>query len=99
MAAATLTEVLEVLRARRDEARALGIELVGVVGSMARGEAREDSDVDIVFDPAPGFDYWRLGALISSLGVMLGRRVDMVDRQMMRPERWAWMSRDFIPLT
>jgi predicted nucleotidyltransferase len=99
MSAATLYEALEVLRAQREEARALGVDLIGVVGSLARGEAQEDSDVDIVFDPAPGFDYWRLGALISRLGVRLGRRVDMVDRQMMRPERWAWMSRDFIPLT
>jgi predicted nucleotidyltransferase len=99
MPAATLAEVLEVLRARRDEARAVGIELVGVVGSMARGEARPDSDVDIVFDPAPGFDYWLLGAFISRLGMIFGRPVDLVDRQMMRPERWAWMSRDLIPLT
>jgi predicted nucleotidyltransferase len=99
MPAATLPEVLEVLRARREEARAIGIELVGVVGSLARGEARPDSDVDVVFDPAAGFDYWRLGAFITRLGTIFERPVDLVDRQMMRPERWAWMSRDLIPLT
>jgi predicted nucleotidyltransferase len=97
-APATLEEVLRVLREKQPEARNLGIELVGVVGSFARREARPNSDVDVVFDPGPGFDYWRLGALISELSGILGRPVDLVDRQMMRPERWAWMARDLAPL-
>jgi len=28
----------------------------------------------------------------------LARRVDLVDREMMKPERWAWMSRDLVPI-
>ena len=96
---ATLDEVLKVLRARRDEARQrAGMDLVGVVGSLARGEARPDSDVDIVFDVMEGFDYWNLGALLTDLSETFGRGVDFVDREMMRPERWAWMSRDLIPI-
>ena len=74
-----------------------GVELVGVVGSLARGDARPESDVDIVFDPSAGFDYWRLGALVSELRERFGRSVDLVDRQMMRPERWDWIARDLIP--
>ena len=98
-APATLDEVLAVLRARREEARQrAGMELVGVVGSLARGEARADSDVDVVFDVLTGFDYWDLGGLLTELSETLGRRVDFVDRAMMRPEGWSWMSRDLIPL-
>ena len=98
-APATLDEVLAVLSRERDTLRAeAGIELVGLVGSLARGEARAESDVDIVFDPAAGFDYWRLGALIVKLRARFGRPVDLVDRQMMLPKRWTWMSRDLIPI-
>lgn len=97
--AATLDEVLTVLRQEGEEWRVRdGVAIVGVVGSLARGEARPDSDVDIVFDPAPGFSYWRLGALISDLRERFGRSVDLVDRAMMKPERWAWMARDLIQL-
>ena len=96
---ATLEETLSVLRARRDEARQrAGMEIIGVVGSLARGDARADSDVDVVFDVLKGFDYWDLGGLLTDLSEALGRRVDFVDRHMMRPEGWAWMSRDLILL-
>lgn len=98
-APATLDETLAVLRALVDSARVeAGMILVGVVGSLARGEARADSDVDIVFDATDGFSYWGLGGVASDLREHLGREVDLVDRAMMRPERWAWMSRDLIPI-
>ena len=42
----SLAEVLEVLRAHQPKAREMGVELVGVVGSMARGEAGPESDVN-----------------------------------------------------
>ncbi len=93
---ATLEDVLRVLREKQSEARAIGIELVGVVGSLARGEDRPDSDVDVVFEALSGLDYWGLGGLITDLMETFGRRVDLVDRQMMRPERWAYMARDLV---
>lgn len=93
-----LEQVLETLRAHQDAARRVGVQFVGVVGSVARGEADPFSDVDVVFDVVGQLDYWRLGGLSMDLQDTLGRRVDLVDREMMIPERWAWMSRDLVPL-
>lgn len=95
---ATLDQVLEALRAAQPRARDIGVKLVGVVGSVARGEAGPDSDVDVVFDVVGDLDYWRLGGLSMDLQDALARRVDLVDREMMKPERWAWMSRDLVPI-
>ena len=98
-APATLEEVLAILRQDRASLQAeAGVEFVGLVGSLARGEARPDSDVDIVFNPAAGFDYMRLGGLIMKLREFFRRPVDLVDREMVRPERWAWMSRDLVAI-
>lgn len=93
-----LDQVLDVLRAHQEAAHAAGAELIGVVGSIARGDASADSDVDVVFDARDDLDYWRLGGLQMDLQDALGRRVDLVDRLMMRPERWRYMAEDLVPL-
>ena len=94
----SLAEVLEVLRSYQPRAGEVGVELVGVVGSVARGEAGPESDVDVVFDVISELDYWRLGGLQMDIQDSLNRPVDLVDRQMLPPDRWAWMGRDMAPL-
>jgi predicted nucleotidyltransferase len=42
------------LRAHEAELRQLGVEHLYLFGSTARGEAREDSDVDLFFDHPEG---------------------------------------------
>jgi len=93
-----LEQVLDVLRSEQTAAREIGVELVGVVGSVARGESRPDSDIDVVYDVIGPADLWRLAGLVANLEDRLGRRIDIVDREMMVPERWAWMGRDLVPL-
>ena len=73
--------MLETIRARRDEIEArYGIRLLGVVGSVARGEERADSDVDIAFSlsygSAPRFS--NLLAPRFELEEASGRPVDLV---------------------
>lgn len=49
--AVTLETVLGILQARKAEfVVAYGISAIGVFGSLARGEAKPDSDVDIVVE-------------------------------------------------
>ncbi|RZJ36861.1 MAG: nucleotidyltransferase domain-containing protein [Brevundimonas sp.] len=93
-----LEKVLTVLRAHAEGARAAGVAFIGVVGSVARGEETTESDVDVVFDAGDDLDYWKLSGLVADIEDDLGRRVDVVDRAMMRPENWAFMSRDLVLL-
>ena len=84
--------------AAQPRARDIGVKLVGVVGSVARGEAGPDSDVDVVFDATREGFLWSLCGLAMDLQDVLGRRIDLVDRAMMKADRWTWMSRDLVML-
>ena len=70
---------LTVIQAHLAELLALGARRIGVFGSFARGEARDDSDVDVYieFDDAKRtFDSFF--ALHERLENLLRRRVDLV---------------------
>jgi predicted nucleotidyltransferase len=49
-----------------------------VFGSVARGEARPDSDVDILVDALPGATLFHLGGLQCDLEEVLGVQVDLL---------------------
>lgn len=80
--------VLKLLRAKEAELRAMGITRLRLFGSMARGEAGPESDVDLIadIDPDASFSLLDLIGVKHYLEDLLGRDVDVgttVDR--MRP--------------
>lgn len=92
-----LDTVLETIRARRDEIEArYGIRLLGVVGSVARGEEREDSDVDITYDVPRSTTLFRIAAALNALEDEIGREIDLVDTGAMRPRARAFIERDLV---
>ncbi|HKV12009.1 MAG TPA: nucleotidyltransferase domain-containing protein, partial [Thermoanaerobaculia bacterium] len=72
----------DILKARRDEileiARRHGASQVRVFGSFARGEAREDSDIDLLVRPEAKTSPWFPAGLVLDLQDLLGRKVDVV---------------------
>ena len=71
-------KTLEMLRKHRNELRQFGVKSIAVFGSVVRGEAGPDSDIDILveFDPPVGLlAFFRLQYYLEDL---LGRRVDLV---------------------
>lgn len=57
-------------------------------GSVARGDARPDSDLDLLVDlvPGAGNEILRLAGLSEELGELLGIRVDVVAAPLLRDE-------------
>jgi len=94
-----LSEVLKVLRERQDATRANRFEIVGVFGSVARGEAGPDSDVDIVIRAIdPKANLFDMGAIWSDLSEALGRSVDLVETDALRPSFRQAVERDLAVL-
>ena len=81
---------LEGLRARRREilkvAANRGARSVRVFGSVARGEATAQSDVDLLVEMEPGRTALDLSELILDLEDALGRRVDVVEIRHRSPQ-------------
>jgi predicted nucleotidyltransferase len=59
-----------------------GISYLGLFGSMARGEAREDSDVDLLvkFDDNSNIGLFELDRIQRDLEMRFGRKVDLVTK-------------------
>ena len=94
---ALLDLALETIRTRRKEfEERFALRLIGVVGSVARGEERADSDIDVVFDVAGKPDLFDLFYAEQELGVALGRVIDLVNREAMRPKARAYIERDLV---
>jgi predicted nucleotidyltransferase len=59
-------------------ARRHGVTGVRVFGSMARGDAGPQSDVDLLVEVGPEPSPWFPGGLVAELEELLGRRVQVV---------------------
>jgi len=77
-------EIIARLRAHERELRAAGVTGLALFGSAARGEQRDDSDIDVVVElnneaRHEGFAYvGRLSSLTRRLSEILQRPVDVV---------------------
>lgn len=69
----------------REIAAKRGARNVRVFGSIARGEARPDSDVDFLVDLEPGRTLLDLGGLLMELRELLGLDVDVVTEHGLKP--------------
>ncbi len=63
-----------------------GARRVRVFGSMARGDAGPDSDVDILVDLEKGRSALALGGILMDLQDLLGKRVEVVTTAALHPK-------------
>ena len=74
----TKTEILQLLKRYKPTAqKKYGMTKIGIFGSVARGEQKEESDIDVCYEgEAPSFI--TLDMIQSELEQLLGSKVDMV---------------------
>ena len=71
------------------------IRRLALFGSWARGDAREDSDVDVLVDVDPSIGMGFI-ELAEELEQALGRHVDLVSRRAIRPAYWKRIEPELI---
>jgi uncharacterized protein len=71
---------------------------VRVFGSRARGDARPDSDVDLLVDVGPRTSSWFPAGLVLDLEQALGFRVDVVTERALLPRLRENVLREVVPL-
>ncbi|MBM4027088.1 MAG: nucleotidyltransferase family protein [Planctomycetes bacterium] len=92
----------QVLKEKRDDildiAAKHGAYNVRVFGSVARGEDRPDSDVDLLVDAGPTTSSWFPAGLILDLEQILGRQVEVVTENGLNPLIKEDVLREAVPL-
>ena len=90
--------VIAILRAHRDELEQLGVKHAGVFGSVARGEAGPQSDIDIAIDldeeRLPGV--YMYVSIVRRIEGMFDAACDVIDRRVAAPFMAAGLSADLI---
>ena len=96
------TTMDDLIKAKRNAilrlARQHGVSRVRVFGSMSRGEARADSDVDLLVELDEGASGFSLGALQMDLQDLLERRVEIVTEPALHPMIRERVLAEAIPL-
>ncbi len=81
-----------------EAAAAHGVKNLRVFGSVARGEDRPGSDVDLLADLPPGLSLFGLGRVEADLEAILGTRVDLIPARDLKPGVRARVEHDLVTL-
>jgi predicted nucleotidyltransferase len=79
-------------------AAAHGVRNLRVFGSVARGQDRPDSDVDLIVDLPAGMSLFGLGRVQAELEAILGTWVDLVPAQDLKPGVRARVEHELVAL-
>lgn len=90
-------DIVEQIRSMRTMLSDRGLAHVSLFGSAARGDESPDSDIDLLVELSEpmGFSFFTLQEDLSEI---LGRRVDLLTRDGMRPRVLAEAEADLVPI-
>ena len=92
-------ELVDILRRAKPElARDFGVMRLALFGSYARGEQRDDSDVDVLVevDPSIGLRFVDLAERIEAL---LGVPTEVISHRAISPRHWAIIEREILDVS
>lgn len=93
----TRANAIDTLTRHRDEIAELGVAAIGLIGSVARDEAQDASDLDVVIDLPPEHQTLReYFAIIDYLEAQFGRHVDVLMLDTLRPRFRRAIERDIV---
>ncbi len=82
----TKNEILKILHGMKPRLETeYNVKTIGVFGSVAREEARSESDIDVLVEFEPPIGLFKFLELEELLSERLGGKVDLVSRKALKP--------------
>jgi len=95
----SLKEIIDSINSQKDMIKAeYRAEVVGIFGSFVRGEEKETSDIDVLVEFDEDADLFDFVGLSIFLEERLGRKVDVVPRDTVRPELKEIILKEAFPV-
>jgi len=89
--------ILKALRDMKDRlAQQYGVKEIGIFGSAVRGEASDQSDVDVLVEFSRPIGFFKFLELEEYLGSRLGRKVDLVSKKALKPRIGAHILEEVV---
>jgi len=82
----SLDEIIRIVEKHKEELRRkYNVKEIGVFGSFVKGEARDESDVDILVEFEKPIGLFKFLELEEYLSNLIGRKVDLVSKKALKP--------------
>jgi len=94
--------IADVIKEKRAEilriAAKYGVHNIRVFGSVARGEAGPESDLDLLVQLEPGVTLLKQAAMVRELEALLGCNIDVVSERGLRPRIRDRVLKEAVPI-
>lgn len=77
-----------------DTLKPIGVNRVGIFGSFARKEMKQDSDIDILVEFKDTFGLLKLIQIENALSKLLNRKVDLITTRSLDPKIKPFIEKD-----
>ena len=90
-------EVVKKIREHREKIKSFGVKRVGIFGSVVRGEAKAESDIDIIVEFEKGKkNFENFINLAFFLEDLFGRKVDLLTPESLSPHLKQYIEKEVV---